>query len=64
MLVFVPQGFVALVFVDGRQVDVLEQGVAFVQRPAGDVHLHFVDLRQQARADVVQLDDVADDWFV
>lgn len=65
MLVVVPQGFVVLVFVDGRLHDVLEQpGVAFVQRAAGELHLQFVDLRPQARAGAVEQEDVPEDWFV
>ncbi|HEX9184137.1 MAG TPA: hypothetical protein VF876_12850 [Burkholderiales bacterium] len=65
MLVVVPQGFVVLVFVDGKQQDVLEQpGVVFVARPAGELQLQFVDLRAQADAGVAELDDVPDDWFV
>ena len=65
MLVVVPQGFVVLVFVDGVQRDVLEQpGVAFVERAAGELHLQFVDLRPQAKAEVAEPDDVPEDWFV
>jgi hypothetical protein len=65
MLVVVPQGFVVLVFVDGKQLDVLEQpGVAFVQRPAGELRLQFVDLRQQQAAADAEADEVQDDWFV
>jgi hypothetical protein len=65
MLVVVPQGFVVLVFVDGRQHDVLEQpGVAFVQRPAGELRLQFVDLRPEAGSGAAEPDDVPEDWFV
>jgi hypothetical protein len=65
MLVVVPQGFVVLVFVDGVQRDVLEQpGVAFVERPAGELQLQFVDLRAQADAVAAAPADVPDDWFV
>ena len=65
MLVIVPQGFVVLVFVDGRLHDVLEQpGVAFVARPAGELQLQFVDLRPQQSAAAVEAEELPDDWFV
>lgn len=65
MLVVVPQGFVVLVFVDGKQHDVLEQpGVAFVERPAGELQLQFVDLRPQPDAVAAEPQELPDDWFV
>ena len=65
MLVVVPQGFVVLVFVDGRLHDVVEQpGVAFVARPAGELQLQFVDLRPQPKSELAEPEDVPEDWFV
>jgi len=65
MLVVVPQGFVVLVFVDGKQHDVLEQpGVVFVARPAGELQLQFVDLRAQPDAVAAEPQELPDDWFV
>jgi hypothetical protein len=65
MLVVVPQGFVVLVFVDGKQFDVLEQpGVAFVARPAGELQLQFVDLRPQPDPVGAAQEEPPDDWFV
>jgi hypothetical protein len=47
MLVFVPQGFVALVYEDGALSAVLEAGVGVVAR-AEKLQLQFVDLQTQA----------------
>jgi hypothetical protein len=47
MLVFVPQGFVALVYEDGALSAVLEAGVGVVAR-AEKLQLQFVDLQPQA----------------
>lgn len=43
MLVFVPQGFVALVFQDGKPHAVLEPGVGVLER-FGELQLQFVAL--------------------
>ena len=47
MLLFVPQGFVALVYEDGALRAVVEAGVGFVARPRGALQVQFVDLQQQ-----------------
>ena len=47
MLVFVPQGFVALVFVDGKPFTVLEAGVGVVPVRGADLQVQFVDLQPQ-----------------
>ena len=59
MLVFVPQGFVALVFADGKPHAVLEAGVGVVERP-GELQVQFVDL-QPRPAPVVQPDEDPED---
>jgi hypothetical protein len=48
MLVFVPQGFVALVYEDGALRAVVEAGVGVVARGAGNLQVQFVDLQPQA----------------
>ena len=48
MLVFVPQGFVALVYEDGALRAVLEAGVGVVAR-AEKLQVQFVDLQPQAQ---------------
>jgi homogentisate 1,2-dioxygenase len=47
MLLFVPQGFVALVFEDGVLRAVVEAGIGFVPRGVAP-QVQFVDLQQQA----------------
>jgi hypothetical protein len=64
MFVFVPQGFVALVFADGKQIAVLEPGVGFVQLPAGNFEVQYVDLQPRPRAGDLQPEALPDDWFV
>ncbi|HZO04218.1 MAG TPA: hypothetical protein VFB93_23780 [Burkholderiales bacterium] len=46
MLLFVPQGFVALVYEDGVLRAVVEAGVGFVARARGALQVQFVDLQQ------------------
>lgn len=48
MLVYVPQGYVALVYEDGVLRTVLEAGVGFLAR-AGKLQLQYVDLQRQPR---------------
>jgi len=47
MLVFVPQGFVALVYEDGVLRAVVEAGVGFVAPVRGALRVQFVDLQQE-----------------
>jgi hypothetical protein len=49
MLLFVPQGFVALVYEDGALHAVVEAGVGFVARPRGALQVQFVDLQPSAQ---------------
>ena len=48
MLVYVPQGYVALVYEAGVLRTVLEAGVGFVAR-AGKLELQYVDLQAQSQ---------------
>ena len=61
MLVFVPQGFVALVFVDGKLLDVVEAGVGVVER-VGDLQVQFVDLLPQPAGHVAEPDELPEEW--
>jgi len=61
MLVFVPHGFVALVFVDGKLRDVLEAGAGVVER-FGDLQVQFVDLQPQPAAGVAEPDELPEEW--
>ena len=47
MLLFVPQGFVALVYEDGALRAVVEAGVGFVARAGSGLQVQFADLQQQ-----------------
>jgi hypothetical protein len=60
MLVFVPPGFVALVFADGKLRDVVEAGVGVVER-FGELQVQFVDLQPQA-AGVAEPDELPEEW--
>lgn len=61
MLVFVPQGFVALVFADGKLLDVVEAGVGVVER-VGELQVQFVDLLPQPAASVAEPDELPEEW--
>ncbi|HZM33007.1 MAG TPA: hypothetical protein VFC18_00815 [Burkholderiales bacterium] len=61
MLVFVPQGFVALVFADGKLLDVVEAGVGVVER-FGELQVQFVDLQPQPVARVAEPDELPEEW--
>jgi hypothetical protein len=50
MLLFVPQGYVALVYENGALRAVVEAGVGFVQGIA--LQVQFVDLQQEQEAEV------------
>ena len=55
MLVFVPQGYVALVYEDGRLLTVVEAGVGVVARAGAQLQVQYVDLQIEAQAeDVMQ----------
>ena len=56
MLVFVPQGFVALVFQDGKPHAVLEPGVGVVER-FGELQVQFVLLPLPAHQVVPELEE-------
>ncbi len=47
MLLFVPQGYVALVYEDGALRAVVEAGVGFVARTGRELQVQFVDLQAQ-----------------
>jgi len=47
MLLFVPQGYVALVYEDGALRAVVEAGVGFVARTGRELRVQFVDLQAQ-----------------
>jgi hypothetical protein len=47
MLLFVPQGYVALVYEDGALRAVVEAGVGFVAHAGAGLRVQFVDLQQQ-----------------
>ncbi len=47
MLLFVPQGYVALVYEDGGLRAVVEAGVGFVARAGRGLQVQFVDLQAQ-----------------
>jgi hypothetical protein len=61
MLVFVPQGFVALVFADGKLLDVVEAGVGVVER-VGELQVQFVDLLPQPAARVAEPEELPEEW--
>jgi hypothetical protein len=61
MLVFVPQGFIALVFADGKLLDVVEAGVGVVER-VGELQVQFVDLLPPPPARVVEPDELPEEW--
>jgi hypothetical protein len=47
MLLFVPQGYVALVYESGALRAVVEAGVGFVARTGRELQVQFVDLQAQ-----------------
>ena len=61
MLVFVPPGFVALVFAGGKLLDVVEAGVGVVER-VGELQVQFVDLQPQPAAGVAEPDELPEEW--
>jgi len=53
MLVFVPQGYVALVYEDGLLLAVVEAGVGVVGRTSAKLQVQYVDLQVEAQPEEV-----------
>lgn len=62
MLVFVPQGFVALVFQDGKPHAVLEPGVGVLER-FGELQVQFVLLPLPAHQVVPEPEDEEEEFI-
>ena len=54
MLVFVPQGYVALVYEGGLLVTVVEAGVGVVARTGAELQVQYVDLQVERQDEVMQ----------